>query len=154
MSQAVKRFFLAASLVLIALSSSCNQITIKNLEELPAPAEAKAEAIDGAYEISLDAAINSIYGDLKKDYGVIREKILFLPGDAESEKIFRFYAAHLAAKNFTKDAGVPTENRNYKLNVWRSGNRFAGQAVAVAVVETRTDANGSPLKFLVVFLAE
>jgi hypothetical protein len=121
-----------------------------SIEEIPTPPEAKADTIDGRYEVTLDAATNSILTELKKSYPNIKEKILFLPSDADAAKIFGFYSARLKEKNFEKDKDVPPQGRNYQQTIWKYG----AQAISVAVIEAGQDADGKPIKFLAIHLGE
>lgn len=150
----MKKFYPILIVIFAALTFSCGQKKIMNFQEMPVPADAKEGTIDGAYEVELDNATNSILSDLKKSYGKTEEKILFLSADGDADKVFEFYAARLAEKGFTKDETVPPANRNYKLNVWRNDGWLGGEAVAVAVIEAGKDAGGKANKFLALYLAE
>ncbi|MDQ3799522.1 MAG: hypothetical protein M3384_08735 [Acidobacteriota bacterium] len=127
-----------------------------NIEEFPLPPGARAGAIEGRYEIELDAATNAILSELKKNYGAAtQEKILFLPDAAEPLKVFEFYEPKLAEKGFSRDANAPAGGRNYRQAVWRkNGWLSGGQAAAVAVIDAGKDAEGKSIKFLAVYLAE
>ncbi|HLM01359.1 MAG TPA: hypothetical protein VK400_09935 [Pyrinomonadaceae bacterium] len=125
------------------------------IEEIPLPPEARADTIEGRYEIELDGATNSILSELKKNYGKTQEKILFLPGETEASEIFEFYEPKLSKKGFSADRSVPAGSRNYQQRVWRSDGWFGGgQGVSVAVIDAGKDAAGNAIKFLAVYLAE
>ncbi len=126
-----------------------------NIEDFPLPPGARAGAIEGRYEIELDAATNTILSELKKNYGAkTQEKILFLPAEAEPSRIFEFYEPKLAEKGFSRDASVPANGRNYQRAVWLKDGWFGGQAATVAVIDAGKDAEGKAIKFLAVYLAE
>lgn len=120
------------------------------IEELPLPPEAKTGTIDGRYETTLDAATNTILTEMKKNYASTQEKILFLPADADAAKIFDFYGAKMTEKGFAKDASVPLQSRHFQQTVWKKDN----QAVAVAVIDAGSDAEGKAIKFLAVYVGE
>jgi hypothetical protein len=147
----MKKLYRILPLIFIAFLLSCGEKVFMKIEEIPVPPEARQAAIEGAYEVTLDSATNTILSNLKKDYGQTQEKILFLPPDAEPSKIFAFYEPKLSEKEFRKDGNVPPSGRNYQLTVWRGAG---GQAIAVAVIEAGKDADGKTNKFLALYLAE
>jgi len=125
-----------------------------NIDEIPVPPEARQEPIQGGYEVELDGATNTILADLKKNYSNVNEKIFFLPADSDAAEIFGFYEPKMSGKNFSKDADVPLQGRNYQLDVWRNDGWIGGEAVAIAVIDAGKDAQGAPVKFLAVYRAE
>ncbi|MGI9055139.1 MAG: hypothetical protein ACR2F2_04980 [Pyrinomonadaceae bacterium] len=125
-----------------------------NIDEIPLPTETESRTIDGRYEVELDAATNTILSDLKKENSKVNEKILLLPADADALKIFAFYEPKMTEKGFSNDANVPLQGKNYQLKIWRNDGWLGGQAIAVAVIDAGTDADGKAIKFLAIFQAE
>jgi hypothetical protein len=146
----MKKFYPILPLFLLFILFSCNQKAYMNIDEVPVPPEAKSGTIDGRYEVTLDAATNTILTELKKSYSKTQEKILFLNAEADVTKIFGFYTGLLAEKGLVKDESVPLQGRNYQLSVWKKGD----QAVSVAVIEAGKDADGKPIKFLAIHLGD
>ena len=120
-----------------------------NIEEIPIPPEARQGTIEGKYEVQLDAATNTILSEMKKSFGQINEKILFLSSESEAAKVFEFYAPKLSERGFTKDdKSIPPQGKNYQLSIWRN----QGQTVGVAVIDAGRDADGKAIKFLAIYL--
>jgi hypothetical protein len=149
----MKKFFRILPLIFLVLLFSCDKKVFMKIDEIPIPPEATQGTIAGRYEVELDAATNAILTDLKKNYSTVNEKILFLPSDADASKIFAFYEPKMTEKGFSKDESVPVQSKNYQINVWRNDSWLGGEAVAFAVIDAGTDADGKAIKFLAIFQA-
>lgn len=121
-----------------------------DIKQVPVPPEAREENPNGGYESALDNAALSISRDLKTKYGQVEDRMLALPSTTDAAGVFEFYEKTLSVKGFSRNQDFARSGRNYDLAVWRDGN---GDAVAAAVIQPGTDAQGQPLKFLVVYLA-
>ena len=146
----MKKFYRTLPLLLVLVGSACDPKIFKNIEEIPVPPEARQGTINGGYESTLDAATIAILSELKKNYARTEEKILFLPADADTAKIFEFYAPKMSDNGLTKEANVPVQGRNYQQSVWKNDS----QAVSVAVIEAGKDTDGKPITFLAIHAGE